>query len=155
MLSEIYQYAWSLGLKTTYYLRTMGASRIEKSTISLAKYGDKNSVESQAMGSSTASTESPTPSTIIIQETVAVTGMNLSASVPSPAMFTDQLNYGVKTSTPELVEVPAAPKVALAEPKAFSFGQTSSVEPQSASEMTLTRNPNIEIMGEVCESCSA
>ena len=155
VLSDIYQYAWSLGLKTTYYLRTMGASRIEKSTISLAKYGDKNSVESQVVGSSTASNEAPTPSTIIIQETVSVTGMNLSASVPSPAIFTDQINYAVKTSTPELVEVPAAPKVALAEPKSFNFSQTSSIEPQGAAEMTLTRNPNIEIMGEVCESCSA
>ena len=39
VLSEIYQYAWSLGLKTTYYLRTMGASRIEKSTVNMAKFG--------------------------------------------------------------------------------------------------------------------
>src|SRR3990167_4673605 len=39
VLSEIYQYAWNLGLKTTYYLRTMGASRIEKSTVNLSKFG--------------------------------------------------------------------------------------------------------------------
>ena len=32
-LSEIYLYAWQRGLKTTYYLRTIGASRIEKSTV--------------------------------------------------------------------------------------------------------------------------
>jgi len=35
-LSEIYQYAWKMGLKTTYYLRTLAASSIEKSTVSLA-----------------------------------------------------------------------------------------------------------------------
>lgn len=34
-LSEIYMYAWELGLKTTYYLRTLGATRVEKSTIEL------------------------------------------------------------------------------------------------------------------------
>lgn len=34
-LSDIYIYAWQMGLKTTYYLRTIGASSIEKSTISL------------------------------------------------------------------------------------------------------------------------
>lgn len=32
-LSEIYIYAWNLGLKTTYYLKTLGKSQIEKSTL--------------------------------------------------------------------------------------------------------------------------
>jgi ribonucleoside-diphosphate reductase alpha chain len=34
-LSDIYMYAWKMGLKTTYYLRTMGASAIEKSTVGI------------------------------------------------------------------------------------------------------------------------
>jgi len=34
-LSDIYFFAWKMGLKTTYYLRTMGASSIEKSTVSI------------------------------------------------------------------------------------------------------------------------
>ncbi len=33
-LSHMYRRAWSVGLKTTYYLRTLGASNIEKSTVS-------------------------------------------------------------------------------------------------------------------------
>jgi ribonucleoside-diphosphate reductase alpha chain len=36
-LSEIYLYAWAMGLKTTYYLRTLGASSIEKSTVGITK----------------------------------------------------------------------------------------------------------------------
>jgi ribonucleoside-diphosphate reductase alpha chain len=36
-LSDIYMYAWQSGLKTTYYLRTLGASAIEQSTVSLKK----------------------------------------------------------------------------------------------------------------------
>jgi ribonucleoside-diphosphate reductase alpha chain len=32
-LSDLYLYAWEMGLKTTYYLRTLGASQVEKSTI--------------------------------------------------------------------------------------------------------------------------
>ncbi|MCE2724195.1 MAG: ribonucleoside-diphosphate reductase subunit alpha [Betaproteobacteria bacterium] len=32
LLSETYMYAWSMGLKTTYYLRTLSASAAEKST---------------------------------------------------------------------------------------------------------------------------
>ena len=36
-LSHMYRAAWSKGLKTTYYLRTLGASRIEKSTVEVQK----------------------------------------------------------------------------------------------------------------------
>ena len=38
-LSDIYIYAWEMGLKTTYYLRTLAASQIEKATLDTAKYG--------------------------------------------------------------------------------------------------------------------
>jgi ribonucleoside-diphosphate reductase alpha chain len=37
VLSHMYRYAWRAGLKTTYYLRTLGASNIEKATVSLKK----------------------------------------------------------------------------------------------------------------------
>ena len=32
-LSHMYRHAWHSGLKTTYYLRTLGASTIEKATV--------------------------------------------------------------------------------------------------------------------------
>jgi ribonucleoside-diphosphate reductase alpha chain len=38
-LNDIYILAWKLGLKTTYYLRTLGASQIEKSTLDAKKFG--------------------------------------------------------------------------------------------------------------------
>lgn len=38
-LSDIYMAAWHAGLKCTYYLRTLGASQIEKSTLDAKKYG--------------------------------------------------------------------------------------------------------------------
>lgn len=38
-LSEIYQYAWAMGLKTTYYLRSLAATQVEKSTVSTAEFG--------------------------------------------------------------------------------------------------------------------
>jgi ribonucleoside-diphosphate reductase alpha chain len=38
-LSDIYFYAWKSGIKTTYYLRTLSASQVEKSTISTAEFG--------------------------------------------------------------------------------------------------------------------
>lgn len=38
-LSNIYQKAWKSGLKATYYLRTLGASQIEKSTLRTQDFG--------------------------------------------------------------------------------------------------------------------
>jgi len=38
-LNEIYIQAWKMGLKTTYYLRSLGASQIEKSTLDAQKFG--------------------------------------------------------------------------------------------------------------------
>jgi ribonucleoside-diphosphate reductase alpha chain len=36
-LSHMYRHAWHAGLKTTYYLRSLGASNIEKATVSIKK----------------------------------------------------------------------------------------------------------------------
>ena len=38
-LSDIYLYAWKMGLKTTYYLRTLAATQVEKSTVSTQQFG--------------------------------------------------------------------------------------------------------------------
>jgi ribonucleoside-diphosphate reductase alpha chain len=38
-LNDIYLAAWKAGLKTTYYLRTLGASQIEKSSLDANKFG--------------------------------------------------------------------------------------------------------------------
>ncbi|MCV2365832.1 ribonucleoside-diphosphate reductase subunit alpha [Paucibacter sp. DJ1R-11] len=47
-LDETYKLAWLRGLKTTYYLRTMGATHAEKSTVT--KSGQLNAVSSGAAG---------------------------------------------------------------------------------------------------------
>ena len=39
MLNDIYVAAWKVGLKTTYYLRTLGASQIEKASLDANKFG--------------------------------------------------------------------------------------------------------------------
>lgn len=38
-LSDLYRLAWRSGLKTTYYLRTLAATQIEKSTLDVNRYG--------------------------------------------------------------------------------------------------------------------
>ena len=52
MLNDIYLAAWKMGLKTTYYLRTLAASQIEKSTLDAGKYGftQKREYEQPAAG---------------------------------------------------------------------------------------------------------
>lgn len=39
LLSDLYFHAWSMGLKTTYYLRTLAATQVEKSTIDVNRRG--------------------------------------------------------------------------------------------------------------------
>ena len=39
-ISDLYLYAWKLGLKTTYYLRTLAVSQVEKSTVATQQFGD-------------------------------------------------------------------------------------------------------------------
>lgn len=39
LLHELYTAAWNMGLKTTYYLRTLGASQVEKSTVDQSQFG--------------------------------------------------------------------------------------------------------------------
>lgn len=39
MLNDIYLYGWQCGMKTFYYLRTLGATQIEKSTLDAQKFG--------------------------------------------------------------------------------------------------------------------
>src|SRR5262249_45087844 len=38
-LSDLYLLAWRSGLKTTYYLRTLAATQVEKSTLDVNRYG--------------------------------------------------------------------------------------------------------------------
>jgi ribonucleoside-diphosphate reductase alpha chain len=50
LLSDVYMSGWNKGLKTTYYLRTLGASAIEKSTLDIYKHAQQHvsaSVEAQ------------------------------------------------------------------------------------------------------------
>ncbi len=56
-LSDIYRTAWQLGLKTTYYLRTLAASQVEKSTLG-SRYGF---TQKRANGASAAAPADPQP----------------------------------------------------------------------------------------------
>ncbi len=68
-LNDIYIKAWKLGLKTTYYLRTLGASQIEKSTLDAKKFGFTQKREYGSMESAGLQQEQKIDSEINIIET--------------------------------------------------------------------------------------
>ncbi len=58
-LSEVYLAAWRLGLKTTYYLRTLAASQVEKSTLDAGRFGFTQTREYEAPVPAHAAAPSP------------------------------------------------------------------------------------------------
>jgi ribonucleoside-diphosphate reductase alpha chain len=83
-LSEIYLAAWNMGLKTTYYLRTLAASQIEKSTLDAAKYGFTQKRE-YAAGVAAAVAASAAPSGVgqaVVSE--PADGEPVTAEAPAP-----------------------------------------------------------------------
>lgn len=86
-LSDIYFYAWKQGLKTTYYLRSLGASQVEKSTVSTAQFGSTHTRGAKIVSAAMASIETPT-----VQETVAeVVAEVVAQAAPVPSMTSEEL----------------------------------------------------------------
>lgn len=74
-ISEAYMYAWEMGLKTTYYLRTLAATNIEKSTVALDSKAENQTggLMSEASKVQSAPKEATTPMPIMdIQKPEAV-----------------------------------------------------------------------------------
>lgn len=80
-LSDIYFYAWKQGLKTTYYLRSLGASQVEKSTVSIAEHGATHTRGAKIVSAAMASIETPDTVTSVaevIAEMPVLSSMTLS-----------------------------------------------------------------------------
>ena len=83
-LSELYLYAWEAGLKTTYYLRTLGATQVEKSTVSTAGTHLRKDTGS-AREKDEAAAAAAVPSMVVPQATSAAVSAVLSPlATPSP-----------------------------------------------------------------------
>ncbi|MCC7500502.1 ribonucleoside-diphosphate reductase subunit alpha [Candidatus Nomurabacteria bacterium] len=167
MLSEIYQYAWGLGLKTTYYLRTLGASRIEKSTVNMTKFG--------ATSEKDAPVQSAVASTVIVEEMVAVVNTSrqdplLSEAAAAGEGMLSPMSIGEVTAAVEARAVVEAGQLQMAI-KDAKGGHVSHATPHQSTPapamansgipmfgnapLAVTNRPKIEIIGEACESCSA
>ena len=81
-LDETYKLAWLRGLKTTYYLRTVGSSHAEKSTV---KAGHMNAVSSEG-GMSKSAAQSAAASSAVKSNAVVDASMSLSHVDPATDM---------------------------------------------------------------------
>ena len=126
ILSEVYQYAWNLGLKTTYYLRTLGASRVEKATVSMSKFGGTSQLDSAAPSGQAVSGILG----VIVEETT------LTTATLSPLGVSEVMSQSTET-TPTISTLVTP-----------STHQTPEFE-------LAARSPQVEVLSEPCESCSA
>lgn len=87
-LSDLYLYAWEAGLKTTYYLRSLGASQVEKSTIDAKGTQSRDRSEITAMNPveavSEASQAVPSPITAMPQMVAEAAPVLSPILTPSP-----------------------------------------------------------------------
>jgi ribonucleoside-diphosphate reductase alpha chain len=166
VLSEIYQYAWTLGLKTTYYLRTLGASRIEKSTVNMAKFGGTSKAD-LGVGTGTNATvtieetitvASSIPSSVMSRQEVALTSGSLTSAMMTVAQSTPMLSASTARETPlnpsqpTLVQASPYGEKSLAQESGDRLAKLLAEEAANNKGMI---KPKVEIIGEVCESCSA
>ena len=93
-ISDIYTYAWQMGLKTTYYLRTLGASQVEKSTV-----GDKSTQTRKFEVSNVSSSMSS--SVDIVEKTEIDSNVTLSKGIPSPVKNENVLKSNIRIHVAE------------------------------------------------------
>jgi ribonucleoside-diphosphate reductase alpha chain len=94
-LSEVYTAAWRLGLKTTYYLRTLAVSQIEKATLDAGKFGFTQLREYEAPMAAVGTTNGSATGTngfdsrMPGQATAAAVAINVSAQVAGENAYGD------------------------------------------------------------------
>jgi ribonucleoside-diphosphate reductase alpha chain len=83
-LDETYKLAWLRGLKTTYYLRTMSATHVEKSTV---QAGKMNSVSSGVTAASSATSAAPHSAPNALDAAAAAALLQMGASPATDVKF--------------------------------------------------------------------
>lgn len=131
-LANIYEYAWSLGLKTTYYLRSLGASQVEKSTVNASEFGATHKREDK--GSS------------------GQGGTGVKESVPSSMTMGAPVAKAVVAPVAQVVSTLVTPKP-VEQPIISTFVPTVKVEQVPVSQ-TPKPKYNITVMPEAtCDGC--
>jgi ribonucleoside-diphosphate reductase alpha chain len=108
-LSELYLYAWEAGLKTTYYLRSLAATQVEKSTDGTAGTHLRKDSDSERKPDATFSA-TVIPGTAFVKSEVSVMATvtePILSPLPTPSPFTKEIREQEK------VEVKQKPNIKL------------------------------------------
>ncbi len=83
-LSHMYRHAWHVGLKTTYYLRSLGASNIEKATVAMKKE-TRGAIKEGADGGQNSGDAGGTHSVAQVKADAAAAALNLNSQSSTSA----------------------------------------------------------------------
>jgi ribonucleoside-diphosphate reductase alpha chain len=111
-LSDIYFYAWKMGLKTTYYLRTLGASGVEKATVSTAEFGSTHTRKTTAATNAVAAEVVEVAAQVAVGSginSVAMDAMAASEVAVAPVRAQAGVASPVTVEMPLPVEAPSVP----------------------------------------------
>lgn len=110
-LSDLYMYAWEAGLKTTYYLRSLGATQVEKSTVGTAGTHLRKDGENKQQDSSFTAVVVPGVAYVQAETTIVAAAAPILSPLPTPSPFTKEIRE--REAEKEKVEVKQKPKVKL------------------------------------------
>lgn len=159
-INDIYLYAWDMGVKTTYYLRTMAASQVEKSTVNTSEFGNTHI----RGGSTTTDAVAEQPQTMPAQQPVPEIAMAARSPVASSgsapaAIITETVMVGIGTPqetqvVEESVTVKVQPEPASTATLGAMLGLTQN-EPAAASGPSLSQADFklCRLDDPSCESC--
>lgn len=152
-INDIYLYAWDMGVKTTYYLRTMAASQVEKSTVDTSEMGSThirggNQTDDAVAQPMSQPNNQPQAVPVMAVEAVMETTIVASAApVMSPAPL---------PASEPVAEV-ATPEVSLAEKLGITTEATQEVapapKPLSSINLQETEFKMCRLDDPDCESC--
>jgi ribonucleoside-diphosphate reductase alpha chain len=157
-LSDIYFLAWNLGLKTTYYLRSMAASQVEKSTVNASEFGSTHTRKGKDVVDGSESKMTPAKVGATAAETAAA--FQSSSAVVSAPSLTTQAAAPVVSKVASVQEAPAqatlshitAPEVAKVAVPVMSAAEP--IIAQASADASVKPKYTITKIGDaVCEAC--
>lgn len=89
-IADVYMYAWEMGVKTTYYLRTLAISQVEKSTVNVNQFGTthRRDFSQNSVNASSDNAINTTASQLVetkVAEPIQGTHQNIENLPPQPA----------------------------------------------------------------------
>jgi ribonucleoside-diphosphate reductase alpha chain len=159
-INDMYIYAWDMGIKTTYYLRSLAASQVEKSTVDTAAFGNTH-IRGESTGSNALGEEATSPEPMV-EPTAEPVAQPVSTPEPAPvAASTTEAPVPVSPVPAAPIEQPAPVSAfansPMANPAAVPYGSpvpsaaTIKVEPTPIASMS----PSFSVAGAGAAALSA